>query len=274
MKKLLSFLLAVFVLILSVVAVSAQSSTVFGDVDNDGKIAVADATMMQRHIARVITLSENQLTAADVDGDKKLQITDVTLVQQKIAHIIESFPVEKPAPTPDNKELYCPTDTIDGDILTADMLWEIEKEFYRLVNEERESVGLAPLNYDKHLDDIAQIRSLETTELFSHTRPNGEAFQTIIDRDLYSWITVGENICYFHHISGSFDPEDVVFTGSQEQLYNAALIVFNAFKNSPGHYANMTSAKFVDAGIGISYKWNSELDIPVFYLSHNFGASF
>lgn len=274
MKKLLSLLLAVFLLTLSVVAVSAENAIVYGDIDLDGKIAVVDATMMQRHIARIITLSETQLIAADVDGDQKLQITDVTLVQQKIAHIIEKFPIEKPAPTPDDKELFCPTDNIEGDILTADMLWEIEKEFYRLVNEERERVGLAPLNYDKHLDDIAQIRSLETTELYSHTRPNGEDFYTIIDRDSYCWLTVGENICYFHHINGSFYPEDVVFTGSQEQLKNAALIVFDAFKNSPGHYANMTSAEFVDAGIGISYKWSSELDIPVFYLSHNFGKKF
>ncbi|MBQ1977630.1 MAG: hypothetical protein II225_02665, partial [Ruminococcus sp.] len=98
-----------------------------------------------------------------------------------------------------NIETYGPIDPIEGDIVTAEMLWKIEEEFFRLVNEERVRVGVKPLTYNKHLDDIAQIRSVEIIELYSHTRPNGEMFWEMIDTDKYNWCRMGENICYFYH---------------------------------------------------------------------------
>ncbi len=67
---------------------------VYGDVNGDGEVAVIDATLIQRHIAKLITLTEEQLERAMVRGDEELTVMDATLIQQHVAKIINKFPVE------------------------------------------------------------------------------------------------------------------------------------------------------------------------------------
>lgn len=257
-----------------------QETLLLGDADRDGRVSIIDVTAIQSHLARLKYLSEDGLLTSDVDCDGDIDIQDATSIQKYLAKYNCKYPVGEPLKEQDNipvvPELneYAPIDSDTTDMLTSEMLWKIEKKFYELVNEERTSKGLNPLTYDKHLDEIAQIRSKEVTELFSHTRPNGESFSSIIDLDKYPYMLTGENISYFHHLQGSFKPADIVFTGSDEQLENAARITFEGFKNSPGHYANMMHEGFENAGIGISYVWQDDLGIPRFYLSHNFGTRF
>ena len=59
-----------------------------GDVDLNGKITVADAVMIQKHIANIITLDDEQFDRADVDGNGKITVADAVLVQKHIANII------------------------------------------------------------------------------------------------------------------------------------------------------------------------------------------
>lgn len=56
-----------------------------GDADLNGKIEVVDATRIQRHLAALDLLTDNQLTAADTDEDGSVTITDVTYIQRYIA---------------------------------------------------------------------------------------------------------------------------------------------------------------------------------------------
>ena len=46
------------------------------------------------------------------------------------------------------------------------------EQMLRLVNEEREKVGVSPLELDSTLTAAAQIRAKEIIEVFDHTRPN------------------------------------------------------------------------------------------------------
>ncbi len=71
-----------------------EKPIVYGDVDLDGKVAVTDATAIQRHIAKVATLTSEQLEAAMVSGESQVTIMDATYIQQLIAKIIDKFPVE------------------------------------------------------------------------------------------------------------------------------------------------------------------------------------
>ncbi len=66
----------------------------FGDVDFDERITVKDATALQKHLAKIITLSEDALYFADVDGNEKNTISDATLIQKYVAKMIDVFPVE------------------------------------------------------------------------------------------------------------------------------------------------------------------------------------
>ena len=71
-----------------------EKPILYGDVDLDGKVAVTDATAVQRHIAKAATLKDDQLKAAAVSGESNITVMDATYIQQYIAKIISTFPVE------------------------------------------------------------------------------------------------------------------------------------------------------------------------------------
>lgn len=56
-----------------------------GDVNEDSKVNVRDATAIQKHLANIITLSSIGVALADANGDGKLSIKDATEVQKFIA---------------------------------------------------------------------------------------------------------------------------------------------------------------------------------------------
>ena len=57
----------------------------FGDVDMNGKLTIADATLIQRAAIDLVKFSQNQLYLADVNGDSRISILDVTCVQKYLA---------------------------------------------------------------------------------------------------------------------------------------------------------------------------------------------
>ncbi len=56
-----------------------------GDVDNDGKITVVDATVLQRHLASIKKLDDEHLKRGDYNYDTKTTILDVTFLQRYLA---------------------------------------------------------------------------------------------------------------------------------------------------------------------------------------------
>lgn len=62
-----------------------------GDIDGNGVINILDATLIQRYIAQVVTLTDQQKTAADTDKNGKHTISDVTAIQRYVAQIISEF---------------------------------------------------------------------------------------------------------------------------------------------------------------------------------------
>lgn len=63
----------------------------YGDVNNDGVINVADATLVQKHAADLIKLTDDQLKRADVNFDGVVNVHDSTLIRKYAADIISSF---------------------------------------------------------------------------------------------------------------------------------------------------------------------------------------
>lgn len=104
------------------------------------------------------------------------------------------------------------------------------EEVLRLVNVERSKAGLSPLTTNTTLEAAADKRAQETAVSFSHTRPNGSKFSTVLQEYGISYRTAGENIAY-----GQRTPQDVV----------------NAWMNSPGHRANILNSNFNKIGIGV-----------------------
>ncbi len=430
MKKFISVVLLLSIMMLSTSSAFAVSNyeanasvsdsviTKYGDCDSDNNVTIKDASLIQKHTASLITLTEEQLNISDVDGNGRVNIVDATWIQKKVASICDKFPAETEnteptteettetvtttavatdptettvvateastapadptettseateettvenssetsteatteeatetvtttavateastapaeptepvteattapadptepvteattapaAPTETTSEAteettvenstetsteatteeatedittepatedYKPIDTVEGDFITQEMLWTIEEGFHRLVNEERARLGLDPYLYKKGLDDAAQIRSAELIINYSHTRPDGTPCYSVIeDPNALRLLMIGENI--YGAYGNALDSQQK-FTGTQEELELICTSYFNAFKNSPGHYANMIDKDFNFVGIGISYVYDKDNDAYLFYISHIFGQCY
>ena len=68
---------------------SSTDKTVLGDVDGDGTVNINDATMIQKYVAELITLTPDRLKAADTNGDGVVNINDATQIQKYIAELID-----------------------------------------------------------------------------------------------------------------------------------------------------------------------------------------
>ena len=62
-----------------------------GDVNGDGYVKMDDVVMIQKNIAKLITLDEKQSTAANVNKDANITMEDVVMIQKFIAKLISEF---------------------------------------------------------------------------------------------------------------------------------------------------------------------------------------
>ncbi|MGN0452580.1 MAG: type I pullulanase [Ruminococcus sp.] len=56
-----------------------------GDVDGDGKVNIKDATYIQKGLANILTLTEEQRALADYDYSSDVNVKDVTMLQKHLA---------------------------------------------------------------------------------------------------------------------------------------------------------------------------------------------
>jgi len=128
-----------------------------------------------------------------------------------------------------------------------------KSNFLALINQYRQDNGVAPLKISSALTTAAQLHSedMAAHNYFSHDSLDG---RTPIDRMRaagYNYNTYyGENIA------------------AGTSLYTAQS-VFNAWKSSPGHNANMLNPDFVVIGIGIAYNESSQYK---YYWTTDFGG--
>lgn len=62
-----------------------------GDVNGDEKITMEDVVIIQKGIAKLVDLKDNEKLASDVNFDEKTTMEDVVLIQKYIAKLINSF---------------------------------------------------------------------------------------------------------------------------------------------------------------------------------------
>lgn len=59
-----------------------SGNAVYGEVNGDGDITIVDATLVQKHVAQLETLSADKQILADVNGDNTISVVDATLIQK------------------------------------------------------------------------------------------------------------------------------------------------------------------------------------------------
>lgn len=230
-KKLLSSIIAILIATLGIITVSASysPSNVIGDTNGDGNVTITDATLVQKHIAQLTDIEDNNLAYADVDGNDTISIIDATLIQKKLANIISIFPAET-APT------TVPTTvpaTSGENILTSQYSPnEMELEMLEIINQHRAEAGVHPLEFGYFYYDCARIRAEEGNRFFSHTRPNGTSWKTVLQE-------------YGIDCTKRYNAENIA------QFYPDAESVMTAFMGSPGHRYNILFKDFDYVAIAV-----------------------
>ena len=136
------------------------------------------------------------------------------------AQVSNSLPSEIPSAA------ACPT----GNEITNATNINYEQEVLELLNQLRDSKGLAPLKLAEDLTQAARYHAKDMVDnnYFSHPSKNGcNEFDRI--KAFYEWQYVGENIASYYKT-----PADVM----------------QAWEDSPGHYANMIKEEYREVGIG------------------------
>lgn len=121
-----------------------------------------------------------------------------------------------------------PTPASSGNSQTYDS--SFASQVLKIVNEERTKAGLGKLTISESLVAPANKRAQEIKESFSHTRPNGTQWSTVLDEYNVKVQTAGENLAYG---------------------YNTPEKVMEAWMNSAGHKANILGANYGHIGIGV-----------------------
>ncbi|GAE93206.1 transporter [Gracilibacillus boraciitolerans JCM 21714] len=108
---------------------------------------------------------------------------------------------------------------------------QFERQVVALTNKERENAGLAPLQLDTKLSQVARKKSkdMATNGYFSHTSPTYGSPFNMMQQSGVNYRTAGENIA-----KGQRTPEEVV----------------NGWMNSEGHRANILNGDFTHIGVG------------------------
>jgi len=70
---------------------NAGDKYLYGDIDLNGKVSIKDATIVQKALSKLSTLSTIQLILADVNKDSKVNVKDSTTIQKYCANLTKSF---------------------------------------------------------------------------------------------------------------------------------------------------------------------------------------
>ena len=98
-----------------------------------------------------------------------------------------------------------------------------------LVNQERAKAGLSPVTESAEVSAAAAVRAQEITRSFSHTRPDGTYYNTVLNQNGVNYMGSGENIAY-----GQSTPAAVM----------------NGWMNSQGHRENILNRNYTKIGVG------------------------
>lgn len=103
------------------------------------------------------------------------------------------------------------------------------RQVVALVNEERTKAGLLPLEKSDEVSSAAAVRAQELPSSFSHTRPDGSAYRTVLEQIGIRYRSCGENVAY-----GYSTPEAVM----------------SAWMGSEGHRDNILNEGYTNIGVG------------------------
>ncbi|MBG9730765.1 hypothetical protein ABD87_14795 [Lysinibacillus sphaericus] len=143
---------------------------------------------------------------------------------------------------------------------TIENFEDYRNEFIRLINEERNAVGLQPVQFNSLLNDTATSRSkhMVSNNYFSHYFNQEQHAKTLIGKlgyDYNDYYDVMENIANMSSVSSPVSE------------------LFNGWKNSSGHYRAMTLSEGSYIGLGYEKTTNGGYIVTFLISEKNLGVS-
>ena len=124
---------------------------------------------------------------------------------------------------------------------------KIKSEVFRLTNLERTKRGLKAISYDRELEKIMPERAQELLVSYSHKRPNGKDFSTLIREKLPN---------YYQEYQSSYE----ILAGTGEEGYKTESMIaqdlVNNWMNSSAHKSMILNNDIIVGAVGISSKEN------------------
>lgn len=238
-KKIIALLLSLS--IISCIPVSASETPfeyICGDSNRDGLINVIDAIYIQRALCcgYYNNSMPDEINVMDVSGDGKINIIDATIIQKFLVSEVKAFPAIS-----NNKFIKTGIPQTEEDIISelnldtasSEDIKTFKKSVLKLFNEVRDEYNLVRFKYNGKLALAAQKRAEELLENYSHTRPDGNYYDTIFEEF---------NLCDFFY-------SENIASG-----YGTPTSVTNAWMNSPGHKAAIIEKKYRYIGVGYVHK--------------------
>ena len=137
-------------------------------------------------------------------------------------------------------------------------------EMLKLVNAERKRLGKSQLKWSDKLYELSRVRAEEIRNN-GHIRffaANGDVLKHVRDDKGKSWITVFDKTEFERrgvgeNLAGFTLPRNVYKAFSEKTI---AEILYNQWRNSPGHYANMIADAYTEFGFDMSYSkfWRND----------------
>lgn len=168
---------------------ASAADNALGDVDGNGSVDSADATMILVEYSALSVkgssvLSAVQKKAADTDKNNRIDASDASLVLQFYSYLstgksgsLDYYRVSTQSGVPESQFRAASID-----------------EMVRRFNKERKANGAPPLKVLPYLCTVADTRAAELYKSFSHVRPDGSSVFDIIDESKAPYMYAAENI--------------------------------------------------------------------------------
>ena len=148
--------------------------------------------------------------------------------------IIVNEPVQQNIPTIQSDEPCIIIPGFQSDLPQGISQNSLIADIFSRVNDERKDNGLNELTYNADLQEAANIRAKEASEMFSHTRPDGSSCHSIVEN--FDYFVTGENLIL-----------------ADKQIATASRMV-EEWMNSEGHKHNILLKDFTSTAIGVTEK--------------------
>lgn len=221
-----------------------------GDVNLDDLISIRDATLIQKAVARFVTLTKEQEKLADTDFNGSVNVKDATLIQKYLAKIIRSFEEEagdKKSKTLSGASTFSSELSAAKQVLSSNYTFSSYDQYQNLKALYYAYKNTSPADEDAAAEQLVNARN-KLTEIVTHIK--GSAMYLVGDEYYFennnNWGTV-----YAYAWSGGNHNAEWPGAKLSKVGTQSGHDVYKIKFNSPGQYSFLIFSNGTDQTVDI-----------------------